>query len=105
MDGWTKISSSFNNLNLSQASTKFSKGFSSSVQATRERLGQVSPDEITELPQGAHRATIRYAFLIDHIFAEYKDLEARVDALKAAHLAMLKSVSFHIHVFHFLFFC
>jgi hypothetical protein len=54
MDGWSKLSASLNlnNLNISQASTKFSKGFSSSVQATRERLGQVAPDEITELPQG-----------------------------------------------------
>lgn len=29
------------------------KGFNSSVQATRERLGQVAPEEITELPQGS----------------------------------------------------
>ncbi|KAH9475370.1 Protein GVP36 [Psilocybe cubensis] len=72
MEGWNKISSSLNSINFAQAGTKFTKGFSSSVQATRERLGQVSPDEITELPQ------------------EYKDLEARVDALRAAHLSMLK---------------
>jgi len=52
MEGWNKLSASLNNLNLSQAGTKFSKGFSSSVQATRERLGQVAADEITELPQG-----------------------------------------------------
>jgi hypothetical protein len=54
MDGWSKISASLNlnNINLSQAGTKFSKGLSSSVQATKERLGQVAPDEITELPQG-----------------------------------------------------
>ena len=32
---------------------KLAKGFQSSVQATRERLGQVAPEEITELPQGA----------------------------------------------------
>ncbi|PPQ90486.1 hypothetical protein CVT25_014769 [Psilocybe cyanescens] len=72
MEGWNKLSSSLNNINFAQAGTKITKGFSSSVQATRERLGQVSPDEITELPQ------------------EYKDLEARVDALRAAHLSLLK---------------
>jgi len=35
-------------------------------------LGQISPEEITELPQ------------------EYKDLETRVDALRSAHLTFLK---------------
>ncbi|KAG1742442.1 BAR domain-containing family protein [Suillus lakei] len=72
MDGWNKLQSSFSGLNLGQSANKFAKGFNSSVQATRERLGQVAPDEITELPQ------------------EYKDLEARVDALRQAHLALLK---------------
>ncbi|EMD35837.1 hypothetical protein CERSUDRAFT_84922 [Gelatoporia subvermispora B] len=72
MDGWNKLQSSFTGLNLGQSATKFAKGFNSSVQATRERLGQVAPDEITELPQ------------------EYKDLEARVDALRQAHLSLLK---------------
>ncbi|KAK7696356.1 hypothetical protein QCA50_001010 [Cerrena zonata] len=72
MDGWTKLQSSFSGLNLGQSANKFAKGFNSSVQATKERLGQVSPDEITELPQ------------------EYKDLETRVDALRQAHLTLLK---------------
>jgi hypothetical protein len=72
MEGWTKLQSSFGNLNLSQAGSKLAKGFNQSVQATKERLGQVAPDEITELPQ------------------EYKDLEARVDALRAAHISLLK---------------
>ncbi|KAJ4490655.1 BAR domain-containing family protein [Lentinula aciculospora] len=72
MDGWKSLQSGLANLNLSQSANKFTKGFQSSVQATKERLGQVSQDEITELPQ------------------EYKDLEARVDALRNAHLAMLK---------------
>ncbi|KAG1764930.1 BAR domain-containing family protein [Suillus occidentalis] len=72
MDGWNKLQSSLSGLNLGQSANKFAKGFNSSVQATRERLGQVAPDEITELPQ------------------EYKDLEARVDALRQAHLALLK---------------
>lgn len=71
-NGWAKLQSSFSNIDFSQAGNKISRGFSSSVQATRERLGQVSPDEITELPQ------------------EYKDLEARVDALRLAHLSLLK---------------
>ncbi|KAH7908685.1 BAR domain-containing family protein [Hygrophoropsis aurantiaca] len=72
MDGWNKISSSFSTLNIGQSANRFAKGFNSSVQATKERLGQVAPDEITELPQ------------------EYKDLEARVDALRHAHLSLLK---------------
>ncbi|KAF8550717.1 hypothetical protein OG21DRAFT_1446252 [Imleria badia] len=72
MDGWSKFQSSLSNLNLGQSANKFAKGFNSSVQATRERLGHIAPDEITELPQ------------------EYKDLEARVDALRQAHLALLK---------------
>jgi len=52
MDGWSKLSSSLNSINFAQAGTKLTKGFNSSVQATRERLGQVAADEITELPQG-----------------------------------------------------
>ncbi|KAJ7065352.1 BAR domain-containing family protein [Mycena amicta] len=48
------------------------KGFQTGVQATKERLGRVKEDEITELPQ------------------EYKDLETRVDALRQAHLTLLK---------------
>ncbi|KZT30327.1 hypothetical protein NEOLEDRAFT_1054584 [Neolentinus lepideus HHB14362 ss-1] len=72
MDGWNKLQSSFSGLNIGQSANKFAKGFNSSVQATRERLGQIAPDEITELPQ------------------EYKDLETRVDALRQAHLALLK---------------
>lgn len=72
MDGWHKLSASISNINFAQAGSKISKGFNSSVQATRERLGQVAPDDITELPQ------------------EYKHLEARVDALRAAHLLLLK---------------
>lgn len=72
MDGWSKISAGISGLNLGQSAGKLAKGFNSSVQATRERLGQVAPDEITELPQ------------------EYKDLEMRVDSLRQAHLSLLK---------------
>ncbi|KAF8130715.1 hypothetical protein EV363DRAFT_1417255 [Boletus edulis] len=72
MDHWSKLQSSFSTLNLGQSANKLAKGFNSSVQATRERLGQIAPGEITELPQ------------------EYKDLEARVDALRQAHLVLLK---------------
>ncbi|RPD58248.1 hypothetical protein L226DRAFT_536784 [Lentinus tigrinus ALCF2SS1-7] len=72
MDGWSKLSSGLAGLNIGQSANKLAKGFQSSVQATRERLGQIAPDEITELPQ------------------EYKDLEARVDSLRAVHLALLK---------------
>jgi esterase/lipase superfamily enzyme len=52
MDGWNKFQSSLSGLNLGQSANKFAKGFNSSFQATKERLGQVAPDEITELPQG-----------------------------------------------------
>ena len=52
MDGWNKLQSSLGGLNLGQSASKLAKGFNSSVQATKERLGQVAPDEITELPQG-----------------------------------------------------
>jgi len=72
MDGWNKFQSSFSGLNIGQSANKFAKGFNTSVQATKERLGQVAPDEITELPQ------------------EYKDLEARVDTLRHVHLTLLK---------------
>jgi hypothetical protein len=54
MDGWSKLQSSIGGLNLGQSANKFAKGFSSSVQATRERLGQIAPEEITELPQGIY---------------------------------------------------
>ncbi|EGN97487.1 hypothetical protein SERLA73DRAFT_139726 [Serpula lacrymans var. lacrymans S7.3] len=72
MDGWNKLQSSLSSMNIGQSANKLAKGFNSGIQATRERLGQVAPDEITELPQ------------------EYKDLETRVDALRSAHLALLK---------------
>jgi len=52
MEGWNKLQASLANINLGQSANRFAKGFNSSVQATRERLGQVAPDEITELPQG-----------------------------------------------------
>lgn len=52
MDNWKNIQTSLAGLNLGQSAGKLAKGFNSSVQATRERLGQVAPDEITELPQG-----------------------------------------------------
>ncbi|WWD17892.1 hypothetical protein CI109_102337 [Kwoniella shandongensis] len=54
-----------------------SKSFRNTVQATREKIGQVGPDGITELP------------------AEYKQLEARVDALKDVHQKLLKITKVH----------
>lgn len=53
MEGWNKLQTSLAGLNIGQSANKFAKGFNSSVQATRERLGQISAEEITELPQGA----------------------------------------------------
>lgn len=52
MEGWSKFQSSLGSINFAEAGSKLTKGFNSSVQATRERLGQVTADEITELPQG-----------------------------------------------------
>ncbi|KAK8865921.1 hypothetical protein IAR55_001069 [Kwoniella newhampshirensis] len=54
-----------------------SKSFRNTVQATREKIGQVGPDGITELP------------------TEYKQLEARVDALKDVHQKLLKITKVH----------
>jgi len=89
MDGWAKLQSSLGSIDFSQAGSKISKGFNSSLQATKERLGQVAPDEITELPQGMLSIFSAISNLILR-YEEYKDLEARVDALRAAHLSFLK---------------
>ncbi|PVG01250.1 hypothetical protein CPB86DRAFT_727989 [Serendipita vermifera] len=72
MDGWNKISASIANLNIGSSAERISKTFTSSYQATRERLGQIPVEDITELPQ------------------EYKELEARVDALRQTHSNLLK---------------
>jgi hypothetical protein len=66
------LPASLKEINLGDSANKFAKGLSTSVQATKERLGQVPAEDITELPQ------------------EYKDLESRVDALRNAHLTLLK---------------
>lgn len=55
MDQWTKLQAGLAGLNLGQSANKFAKGFNTTVQATRERIGQVAADDITELPQGEHR--------------------------------------------------
>jgi len=75
MDNWSKLSAGLSSLNIGSNAGKLAKGFTSSVQATRERLGQVAVEDITELPQ------------------EYKDLETRVDALRVAHEQMLRITS------------
>ncbi|KAL9937991.1 hypothetical protein V8E36_003536 [Tilletia maclaganii] len=65
---------SFNKI-MAQATpigARLSRGFTTLSQSTRERFGQVDADDITVLPP------------------EYVDLEARVDALKAAHTALLR---------------
>ena len=78
-------------MNIGQSANKLAKGFTSSVQATRERLGQVAQEDITELPQGNLGSFVPVAFHSPCI-PEYKDLEARVDALRVAHLSLLKYV-------------
>jgi len=72
MDNWSKLSSGIASLNIGQNAGKFAKGFGTQVQQARERFGAVAPEDITELPQ------------------EYKDLEARVDALRTVHFNVLK---------------
>lgn len=56
---WNKLQASINSINFAQAGNKITKGFNSSVQATKERLGQVAQDEITELPQGLSLSSVR----------------------------------------------
>jgi hypothetical protein len=98
MDGWAKLQSGIGGLNLGQQANKFAKGFTSSVQATRERLGQVAPEEITELPQGEYSQNSSLSYRPDAL-PEYKDLEARVDALREAHLSILKCELFRCGIY------
>jgi len=72
MENWNKLSTSLASLNLGQSASKIARGLNMNVQAAKERFGQVSVDELTELPP------------------EYKELEARVDALRSTHIAFLK---------------
>ncbi|KAH0835673.1 Bin/amphiphysin/Rvs domain for vesicular trafficking-domain-containing protein [Lanmaoa asiatica] len=76
MDGWSKLQSSISNLNLGQSANKLAKGFNSSVQATRERRC---------LQEYGRTCSLKF-----HPLTEYKDLETRVDALRQAHVALLK---------------
>lgn len=91
MEGWNKLSSSITSLNFGHSASKIAKNFNSNVQAAKERLGQVSADELTDLPPG-HHPTPRplNRVLIAPGPAEYKELEARVDALRSAHVNFLK---------------
>jgi hypothetical protein len=52
---WKQLQSSIASLNLGQSANKLTRGFNSNLQATRERLGQVAAEDITELPQGTLR--------------------------------------------------
>lgn len=49
---WKQLQTGIASLNLGQSANKLARGFNSSVQATKERLGQIAAEEITELPQG-----------------------------------------------------
>ena len=89
---WKQLQSGLASLNLGQSANKLAKGFNSSVQATRERLGQVAAEDITELPQGEPNPLCTNGETDESIRLEYKDLEARVDALRQAHLTLLKCV-------------
>ena len=52
MNNWKSIQNSLSSIDFQGSAGKFAKGFTSTVQQTKERFGQVAPDEITELPQG-----------------------------------------------------
>lgn len=67
MEGWGKLQSSIGSINFGQSASKLVKGFNSSVQATKERLGQVAPDEITELPQGAYLSSSQMTFRLTFV--------------------------------------
>lgn len=54
MNNWKSLQNSLSGIDFQGSAGKFAKGFNSTVQQTRERLGQVAPDEITELPQGKY---------------------------------------------------
>jgi len=58
MENWKNLQSSIAGINFGQSANKLAKGFNSSVQATRERLGQVAANEITELPQGLSQSPV-----------------------------------------------
>lgn len=64
MQGWAKLQNSFSGLDLGASAGKLSKGFNSSLQATKERLGQVNADEITELPQGVNKQVSYFKILL-----------------------------------------
>lgn len=59
---WNRLSTSINSLSIGEGAGKFAKGFNSTVQSAKERLGQVAPDEITELPQGKVPGSVTWAW-------------------------------------------
>lgn len=73
MQSWKNLTANLPAVDM----TAVRKNLGNTYQATRERLGNVGPDGITELP------------------AEYKALEARVDALKDVHQKLLKITKVH----------
>lgn len=91
---WANLQTSLSGINFStaanvgQAAAKFTRH---SLQQTKERLGQINADDITELPQGGCYKATKITFA-HFCCSEYKDLEARCDALRAAHQALLKYV-------------
>lgn len=51
MENWHKLTPSFS---ITDSASRFAKGLSSRVQFAKESLGQVSQEELTELPPGQH---------------------------------------------------
>lgn len=73
MQSWKNLTANLPTVDM----TSVRKGLGNTYQATREKLGNVGPDGITELP------------------VEYKQLEARVDALREVHQKLLKITKVH----------
>jgi len=78
MNSWRNLTTSLPSVNMPAVDMAgITRNLKNTVQSTRERLGQVDPSEVTELP------------------AEYKALEARVDALNNVHKGLLKITKVH----------
>lgn len=90
MEGWGKLQSSIGSINFGQSASKLAKGFNSSVQATKERLGQVAPDEITELPQGAYLSSSQMTFRLTFVQSTRISKPALMPS--AQHISLLTQV-------------
>jgi hypothetical protein len=98
MENWSKLQSSLGSLNLTQSANKFAKGFTSSVQATRERLGQIAPEEITELPQGKVVLSSPY-FILKRNRVQGSRSPCRCPSSSPPHIAQVRPSVHSVHIF------